>query len=115
MAKGCRDAFALDSFSDFRSLWFVWCSAGIDGHGRPLDLKGSPLLRRDMCRLARLRLRGGRSQIAERDKGLKEVTENATFKAFLRQVGLWPSGRIRKLRPIQWYQSVPPHRGRYFR
>ena len=78
MAKGCRDAFALDSFSDFRPLWLVWCSAGIDGHRRPLDLKGSPLHRRDVCRVARLRLRGGRSQIAAKDKDLKEVTENLT-------------------------------------
>ena len=79
MAKGCRDAFALDSFGDFRSLWFVCCSAGIDGHGRPLGLKGSPLHRRDLCHLARLRLPGGRSQIAERDEDLKEVTQNETF------------------------------------
>jgi len=61
MAKDCRDTFALDSFGDFRSFWFVWCSAGIDGYGRPLDIKGSPLHLRDLRRPARLRLCGGRS------------------------------------------------------
>jgi hypothetical protein len=79
MAKGCRDTFALGSFGDFRAFWFVWCSAGIDGNGRPLDLEGSPLHRHDLPRPARLRLRGGRSQIAERDKDLKQVTGDPTF------------------------------------
>jgi hypothetical protein len=88
MAKSCRDTFALDSFGNFRSFcgnfrsfWFVWCSAGIDVDERPLDLKGSPLHRRDLRRPARLRLRCGRSQIAERDKDLKQVTENPTSQA----------------------------------
>jgi hypothetical protein len=73
MAKSCRDTFALESFGDFRSFGFVWCSAGIDGDGPPLDLEGGPLHRRDLRSPARLHLRGGRSQIAERDKGLKQV------------------------------------------
>jgi hypothetical protein len=81
MSKSCRDTFALDSFADFRSFRFVWCSAGIDGYGRPLDLKGIPLHRRDLRCPACLRLRGGRSQVAKRNKDLNQVTQNPTFLA----------------------------------
>jgi hypothetical protein len=79
MAKSYRNTFALDSFGLFRPFWLVWCFAEIEGYGNPLDIKGRPSHRCDLRGLARLRLRGGRSQTAEGDKDLKQVTENETL------------------------------------
>jgi hypothetical protein len=92
---GCGDGEGLSGHSCSGLLWqfsfflVICCSAAIDGYGRPLDLEGSPLHRHCLRRLARLRLRRGRSQTAERDKDLKRVTENQTFKALAGRPMSW--------------------------
>jgi hypothetical protein len=72
------EQLAVDSLGDFRSLWFNWCSAGINGYGRPLDLKGSPPNVAATALSCSFAVRDGRSQIAEVDEDLKHVAERDT-------------------------------------